>query len=393
MSAGVLYDLTIDKRGNTGVKKPLLLQSNSDVFDSFEKAKSQWNFEDSNQLPSITQSTQHIWKYQTGIRSDWMLELTTDASAVFNVGNYAGCVAIEEIELTTSSQSIIKYTGDQLYEYIKFYNQYHGNDTCVLTKNMIDAGTGNIQSTSLFIPLLLPGQNCVMSKPSQPINLNLLKSPFEIRVKLRAGNLVSKTNGIPFGYPRLRWKEWVMESDQAPLYNKFSMVDFNYAPPLLCPTITQSTNFTISQIQNVFDTNSIKECMGLWLHLATDANVNTNFDRYNQQVIEQLKFSIGNQDVYNHTSVQQSKMLLLNEMGVTPYDTTSNIGPLYFIPFKKQDMENSYVNKGTPGVSLSKVQSSITINTSGSTGTYWLFLTSVNKCTFVIENGSAKMVY
>jgi hypothetical protein len=133
--------------------------------------------------------------------------------------------------------------------------------------------------------------------------------------------------------------------------------------------------------------------MGLWLHLATDSNVNTNFDRYNQQVIEQLKFSIGNQDVYSHPSVQQSKMLLLNEMGVTPYDTTSNIGPLYIIPFKKQDMENSYVNKGTPGVSLSKVQSSITINTSGTTGTYWLFLTSVNKCTFVIENRSAKMVY
>lgn len=134
----------------------------------------------------------------------------------------------------------------------------------------------------------------------------------------------------------------------------------------------------------VFDTSGKKECIGFFVQVASDTNVSTNFSPFDTQTIESLTFSIGNQDVYKHYNSQMAKFLLLQENGSTPFNWYgSDTNPIYFIPFKNTHLEASYVTKGNPGVNLSRVQPSININTSsGTTGTYWIYLSSMNKSTF-----------
>lgn len=388
MSKTILYDAIVDKR-TTGKTVPRILQTNEQIFDSFEKMKSNWEYVDSNVSTSTSGDTEHSFKFQVGILSDFTLETQTDGSAVWDIGHYAMGTAIRQVEIINGGQSLLKYNGDQLQEYLWFWNTKNGSDTRLILKNLMDNGAGNINSSSLFCPILAPGQNGIGGVISQPVNFGLSKDPFELKITIRAGNAISKTNALVISKVRLHYKSWAVQDDLKPLFNKFSMVDFNFASKT--DTITQSTDYTL-QIQNVFDTSGQKEVVGMFVRLVTNANVNTEFERFVGTQIEQLKLQIENKDVYIHRTTQEAKMLGFAMNGVIPYDATSG-GYQYFIPFCN-DIQDKYVNKGSSGVSLSKYIPSLVLNTSGSTGTYYLFMTTVNKCTYVIdERGTARIVY
>lgn len=390
MSKEVKWDALFKDRRTTGQVKPLLLQTNEKIFDGAELMTSEQLYEDSTVQYSTTQSTIHNFKYQTEICSDWVLEFVV-GSGTWDVGHYAIYTLIEEVELIISSKSIIKYTGSQLFEYLWFWNVRNGADSRVLLKTLSDAGSGNISGQRIRTPLLLPGQNGIFGSSSQPINLNLLKDPFHLKITLKAGNRVSKTNALTISTIRLHRRSWKMEEQNAKLYNKFSMVDFNYKS--ISDTFTQSVQWS-DKIDDVFDSQGVKEVIGLFVRLVSDTNVNTDFETFQGEAIDDLRLTNGSYDLYYHTSVFEGTYKLIDELAVTQRDTVSN-GYQYFIPFSNSDLLRKFENKGNPGISLRRIHAGLKLTSSSIiTGTHHLYLTSVNKCTFVIrDNGSAEMVY
>ena len=389
MSKSIIYDSIVDNQ-STGRKVPMLLE-HADIYDSVEKAVFNWTFEDSARSCSTTTATTHIFRYSVGLLSGWWLELTPDASAVWDNGHYWIGTAIEEVELITGGKVFMKYTGDQLQEYTWFFNNKFGPETRTHLKTLMDAGSGATGALSVFCPILCPGQSCVLGEKNQPINLNLSQSPFDIKIKIRAGNVISKTNALVINRVRLHRREWQVPEDQAKAYNKFSMVDFNYISDLTeTLTINTSSNRTIQQ---AFDSTGNAECLGLFVRAVRNADVNTEFERFVGQELTELKLQVNNQDLYIHGSTQQARFMQLIDNASLPFDSNSTSFQ-YFIPLVPHLNPNMkpYKNKGHHGISLSKVIPKLITTCSAATGTYQLFISSINKCTFVIENGVGSLV-
>ena len=152
----------------------------------------------------------------------------------------------------------------------------------------------------------------------------------------------------------------------------------------------QNTNY-ILPVQNVFDTTGTKELIGMFVRVVTAANVTTNFSPFVGQEIQTLELQIDNYNLYQHTTSQHAKHYMYNLLGVTPYDSNS-LSWQYFIAFSN-DLYDKFMNKGTPGVSLSKYMPNLVINSTLTTGTFYIYMSSVNKCTWVIDNGTCKVLY
>lgn len=383
MSKNLLFDNIIDNRGKTGGSKPKLLQLTDEVHDALEKAKCNADKLDSNKATSTTQTTEHTFTFNTGIVSDWWLEISTDDSAVWDVGHYAGFTAIERVEFINGGKTQMIYTGDQLQEYCFLWNLKYGNDTRVLLKELSDRGSGDINNTSLFIPILLPGQHCILGRNNQPINVGLSKDAFTIKIRLRPGNQISKPNALIMDRVTLHWKDWGVEDRLKTVFNKFSMVYFHYDEKL--PSVTQSTDFTLGDLTNGFDQTREKELIGVFFRIVSNANVGTEFERYLGAQIESLKLKVGNNELYTHSSTQHAKVLSLIELGVTMTDSVSS-GYQYFMSMTSHDLQDKWRNKGLPGVSLGKYTPYIVFNRSGATTTYKAFVTSVYKATYIIDD-------
>lgn len=262
----------------------------------------------------------------------------------------------------------------------------------------MDAGAGDINDNYIYVPILGPASSGVLGDgPSQPINLDLLHDKLQLKVTVRAGDKVSKTNPLVISEkPVLFFRNWTVQEDLKPLLNKFSFLDITNGK-ITPETITQSTEFS-KQITNVFDQTGNKECIGLFVRLVTNANLNTEFEEYIGQEIQRLRLEVDNLNIYEHTNSQDAKLQSLFDSGSLPYDSNSTSWQ-YFIPFKHEELMNSFESKGTSGISLARVIPTLHITSSTNTGTHYLFLTAVNKCNFLIEvplgekRGYAKLVY
>lgn len=388
MANRVLYKSILDKR-STGKKVPLLLQTQDDVYDSIEKAKSHWSYISSNVAYSTTDSSEHIFKFSRKLTvSDMYLYLRADNSAAFDVGYWAGCRAIEEIEVKIG-KVLYKFKGEALQAVLNFFNAQYGHTlNRVDMRNLCDAGSGDINNSILRVSLgcLVPGSSGILGEgPSQPINLSLSEDQPEIKIKLRAGNLVSKTNPIMFDRVRLYFREWEVDQEIAPLLNRYSMLDA-CNDKITSEFVTQNTELR-KELTNLFDTSGQKEYIGMFVSLRTNANVNTEFEAFIGQEIESLQFEVLQEDLYNHEDTQEAKLISLFDTGVLPYDAQT--GWNYFIPFKHEDLMNSFQAKGTPGVSLSGETPTLYLTSSTTTGTHILSCIAVAKCNFQIENGVA----
>lgn len=390
MSKEIKWSALFKDKRNTGSMKPLLLQGPQQIFDSSELMTSETLYDDSTTTTSTTAASVHYFKYQTEICSDWVLEITT-GSGVWNVGDYCIFTLIKEIEIINSSQSLFKYTGTQLQEYLWFWNIKYGNDTKVLLKAYSDAGAGAIGATTIRCPILMPGQNGIFGVHSQPINLNLLKDALQIKITLNPGNVVSVTNALTVTNVRLYRRSWKMEDQYAKLYNKFSLVDFNYK--VFPDTITQNIQY-VKNIDDVFDATGVKEVVGLFVRIVANADVITNFQQFHGVAIDDLRLNSGNYDLYFHQTIFDGKYKLFEELGLTQQDSVTNAYQ-YFIPFSNSDIATKFENKGNPGLSFQKIHAALKITSSAvTTGTYYIYLSSVNKCTFVINpDGSSQVVY
>jgi hypothetical protein len=386
MSRSFLYDNLHDKK-TTGKVVHSLLQSTDTIHDSVEKATSNKEWQDSNVSCSTSQTTEHQFKFNQGILSDWCLEIRTDNSAAWDIGAYAMGTAIEEYTLENGGKELLKITGDRLFEYLWIFNTYYGGDTKVLLKNLMDNGGGDVHATSLFCPLLLPGQHGILGEVNQPINIGLSNDAFTIKIKIRAGDKISKTNALVITKVRLHYRSWQVEESLRSQFHSFSMVDFNWHTYI--ETVTQNTE-KIMEVRQAFDQSSKKEVIGMFVRLVTNADVNTEFERFIGQQIEDLRLKVENKDVYKHETTQEAKLNILEELAMSPYDGTTY---QYFIPFSRGDIEEKYKNKLHGGVTMSKVYPMVHITSSTATGTHYIFVSSMNKCTYSIRNGVGDIIY
>jgi hypothetical protein len=357
---------------------------------SYEYVKSQQNFIDSTVAYSTSGQTVHSFTLPSDLVSDFFLQLDSDATATA-CPIYVGGRAVALFEIISSSGTHLKCTGEQLVQYLIWFNRKFGEDTTVKLKKLIDNGitTGSsIASATLCVPLIGPGSNGRLGRQSVPFNLGLLNSQLIIRITLEAGANLSSGSAVNFTKVRLSYTSYAMENDQKKLYNKFFSVDLNnyQVQPV---SLTQNVDLQVN-VQNSFDISGQKETVACVAHLVANADQATAFARMNGQIIPQLKFTVQNTDFYVHRNNFEARLLSLNNFAVEPLDSSGAY--IYCIPFKPDVIDGLHLGK-LHGISMNNIIPTITINSTIATGTYWLYTTAISKLQYVIEDGVLKSKY
>lgn len=378
-------------------KKPeyTLFQDSNRVYTSIEKYHYDMGYQDRTVVAGTTAGQTLTFNIGSGTVSNYVLEIGGAGSITYNVGEMAGCQMIKEYQFFAGGKQIGNtISGQALGDYLLLFNSQTDAKRALL-RNMVDAGYGNIGTGTVLIPIaFIPGQNGVMGKASTPLNVDLLgKEGINIVIKLNAGNVVSVTNAFSYASARLHYRSYTVD-DKLPmqLYKRIQMVDVDYLP-LTSVSLTQNT---LSSSIDIFGPiQPGKEYIAIILYIVSSANQTTNFKTFLGSEITQLLIKWNNNIFYEHYSTNQAQMLNLDKYGMNLIKTDfSSNSYIYVINCKSKLLsEDSYENIGSNGIKLYGLKPQAFIQTSASTGTFYVNVTYISKAQFQIhDNGKCDLV-
>lgn len=362
-------------------KKHKIIRRSSNIIADSSKHQFESRYTESSKSASTTAKTTHIFKFQGEICGDFVLDLSTDNSAVWDNGVFTGYNAIEEVQIRCAGE-IMRYSGTALFLYMQ--QVLKSDEDKLRLKKQTGLG-GDSNATHFLIPLLAPGSNCVTL--SQPIDTRAIKSGFEIRIELRPGNVISKTNALVIDAVKLRYKAWVFNDEDRKLLKQCytPCIDDYHEYDL----VSTGSEKSIRIDQNLTE----KEILSTSIIQVTVTNRDTEFEYLQGTEATSMKVTLSNKEVYEHQNSQHA--LYQNNLHFGTDNVISQTSDSYYynIPyvsdFKSKNIYDSY---GGNGVKLER-EVPILYSTLAS-GTYKVFVLNVGHGFFVVkDNGHAEMVY
>lgn len=336
---------------------------------------------ESQKATSTTSSTAHVFKFQGEIVSDFVLEISVDNSAVWDNGAFTGYNCIQEVQVRTAKE-IMRYDGRALALYMQQVLKKDEDKTRLLTQT----GAGGDSNAAFFnVPILAPGSNCI--GVSQPIDTRAIKSGFEIRIELRPGNVISKTNALVIDGLKLRYHAWVFNDEDrkalnmcyTPIIDDYHEYDF----------VSAGTEKSVRIDQNLTE----KQVISTALQFVTAANKGTEFEYLQGTEATTMKVTVSNKEIYEHQNSNHA--LYQNNLHFGTNNVISQTADSYYynVPyisnFKDKDVHDSF---GQDGVKLER-EVPILYATLAS-ATYTVLVVNVAQGFFVVkDNGHAEIVY
>lgn len=359
-----------------------VIHSAEKVLSNIGKQNYEWNWSDSNVSTSTTAYTTHIFKFSTDIVSDYSLEIKTDNSSVWDVGRQALFGAIEEV-IIKCGKEICKYSGEALSLYV---NQLSYTDAKKgMFMELSDNGGGDINDSTLLIPLNGPGSDCFGD--SQPIDCSQMKNDFEIQVRLKPGNIISKTNALIISSVKLRYKNWTVDEKSKSLLNKVLFLDISSYNKYNFVSNGSETQIRIDQHL------SDKQVISMGLIFVNATNHNTEFEYLQGTSATTLEININNKKIYEHDTESEAKFknLLSFETNNSLFQTANSY--YYNVPFIS-NFNKSFISGKIFGQDGIKLYNSIpTLKATLVSATYYLTIVNISQAAMQIDNGIVKIIY
>lgn len=359
-----------------------VIHSADKVLSNIGKQNFEWNWMDSNVSASVSAYTTHIFKFSTDIISDYSLEITTDNSAVWDVGRMALYGAIDEVTIKCG-KDICKYSGEALALYVQ---QLSYTDTKKnLFMDLSDFGGADINNATLFVPLNGPGSDCFGD--SQPIDCSQLKNDFEIQVRLKPGNIISKTNALVIPTIKLRYKNWTVDEKSKVLLNKVLFLDISSYNKYTF--VSGGTEAQIRIDQHLSD----KQVVSMGLIFVNTTNHNTEFEYLQGSIVTNMEVNVNNKKIYEHNSQQEAKFKNLLAFETNNEISQTALSYYYNIPFISNFNKTLISGKifGQDGIKL--YNSIPTLKATLAAATYLVTIVNISQAALMIDNGIVKILY
>ncbi len=327
------------------------------------------------------------YPFSTGLLGDWVLEVYGTSGITYNVGEMCGAQMLNTVKWIGGTKAFFSYIGQALGDYILVMNS-STDQKRILTRNLVDAGYGNIGTNSVFIPLLGPGQNCVSGSHSTPIDVGAIEGGLTISIKFNPGNIVSVTNAYSYAFTRMHFKSYQVDSSTLPLYRTIQMCDLDsFAFGYKTVSLTQGTAASITIDQPI---QIGKEYIALYLYITTSTNFSTNFKTFQGEEITTGVLKINNDIQQEWYSTAEAQKLMVERIGSSMIKTDFANGKSYqyLIPFKTGLLtEESWQNSGSAGKVLFPSVFNLSITTSyAGTNTFIVNTTLISKAQFRINS-------
>jgi len=365
-------------------KEYKLIQSYDQLTADISKNNYEWQDMDSQSNTSSTNQTQHTFKFSSDVISDLALELKGDGASVYDCGRWLGANCIDEIVVYIGKE-IMKYTGVQLVQYLQHFS--NSNDQKVDLMEVSDAGGGDIDTNKIIIPLITPFSKGFGG--SMPIDCLQCKSDVEIRIKIRPGNVLSKTNALVFsGKPKLLYKSWTFDISSRKLLNNIFFIDISDYHEYQITGTQSEQSFRIDQGLNQ------KQYISSCISCVTTANKNAEFEYMQGDSASTLQVNVNNKVIYEHRSEREAKMKNLDTFGTNNLISQTSSAYYYNIPyvndFKDKDHLTSY---GKDGVQLYNHIPQLKLTLPSAVVYYVNVVHFAQSVLQINSNGSASVIY
>jgi len=291
--------------------------------DTFKTAEVYYKERRSITSESTTLDTEHLFSINNSYSmvSHFWLEITSDNSAAFDIGDWSAANCIKRIEIEIGSRKLCDYTGDDLVKILWLTNR----DTSVREElyqlaNGITRPSGDPNAIPLLIPIIAPGSNCIYSldasdqrTPAFPIGA--CNNPLVIRVTIQSGSYISKTNDFVMASLKLKFMSYAVKRDPIPNTRPSAVqgiyYTWNYVKPMSNTYTRTLSNATEDQF--TIDNVITQGMLNMVIVDVLDRSTHVADKEYQWgQPIDELKLTVrGNSELYQHESQSEGRLLCL----------------------------------------------------------------------------------